>query len=112
MTNAEHIRSMSTDDLADFLRDWAKAEEYLSQAPEKIFTWLQWESQNPGIDKCPFCGSEARVAETSNTMFPYRVECSECNACTPECRYPLDAIFWWNERFGALNKEEGHEMAN
>ena len=76
-TNAERIRAMTDDELAEFLNEdlceticdyHSYSPECDSQCVKHIFDWLKKreEPEEPALKHCPFCGGEAFV-----TQIPY-----------------------------------------
>ena len=52
-----------------------------------------------GFKKCPFCKGEGKVVKNNlNLQFPYRVECTCCNARTLNYITKEEAIKAWNRK--------------
>lgn len=112
LTNAERIRAMTDDELAEFLDKnlcdmVCRGEGYCDdQCTEHILDWLKLreEPEEPILKPCPFCGGEAKLYPYSNITDWWSVGC-ETSGCignhNDDARFfscKKSAIEAWNRR--------------
>lgn len=50
------------------------------------------------LKKCPFCGGEAKIYKLFDYVSKYRVECMNCDMCSPNQNKSEEAMKAWNRR--------------
>lgn len=100
MTNLEWLRTLSADELVDFINPscnmcihGGNCTKDCSCVEGKV-KWLN-EERVSKIKPCPFCGGKPIVDKNQNSVY-----CADCHMGTPWTDSIEDAIKTWNRRVG------------
>ena len=101
MTNIEWLRTLSADELVDFINPSCNMCIYYGNCPEDCpciegkVKWLNAEHK-PELKPCPFCGAEGDFINHDSNVF--WVQCTNCGSHGRQSKTKEGAITAWNRR--------------